>query len=461
MVIANVIRQPNYINKRNGRFLLIWRDVPHWMVVDEEVVTFLRMLDGTKSFKEIITILCDTFESSYEKKYQEANNLLRILKKAGLVKNEEKKNTLAPISPVIENITINITNRCNFRCTHCFVSDSDRRKDLLDLEHFKQFLKEANDHLASNLNFAILGGEPLLQKEKTLEIARIGKEKKIEVIVSTNGSLVDDDFAKKAKKAGLVVQISMEGATSDINDSIRGNGSFIKAKRGVECLVSHRVYTILSMVVQKLNYHQINDFYNLGRNLRVNEIRFIQLKRMGRAREGDLEPVSNIELLNAINILKKNNPGAKKYLKRDYHTIMKTICSISNRRAYCGTGLKTLLIDSDGEVFPCPNHNLPEFACGNIKDKSFQEIWLKSPILNKVRNTYHIDKINSECPSCSVKYWCMGGCRGETYENTSNMRSKAVGCEDIRNTIIETFWMLSENKVFPIRSKNNRRTEFF
>ena len=383
------------------------------------------------------------------------------MKKTGLIYEKAEINSLATISPIIENITFNITNRCNFHCTHCFISDSGKKEDSLDLTYFKEFLQEAKSYLGANLNFVILGGEPLLQKEKTLEIAAIGKEKNVEVIVSTNGSLIDDDFAIKAKKTGLVVQVSLEGASVEINDAIRGNGSFLKAISGIECLINHNVYSILSMVVQKSNYTEIESFFNFGRDLGVNEIRYIQLKRMGRAREGNLEPIPNIELLTSLRDLHKKYPEARKYLKRDYFTIMKNICSFSTKRAYCGTGLKTLLIDSDGEVFPCPNHNLPEFACGNIQEKSFKEIWLDSPLLKKIRNIYHIDKINSDCPRCAVKYWCMGGCRGETYENSRNMGSKGVGCDDIYNTIIETFWILSKNQRPHPKSKIRRKTEFF
>jgi radical SAM protein with 4Fe4S-binding SPASM domain len=135
---------------------------------------------------------------------------------------------------------------------------------------------------------------------------------------------------------------------------------------------------------------------------------------------------------------------------------MKYICARSNKRPFCGTGLKTILIDSDGEVYPCPNHAKPEFSCGNISEMRFEEIMLDSPVIRKIRKLYHIDSINDECPECPVKYWCLGGCRGETYENTGILTAQGTGCEEMRKAIIETFWILADGE-----SVEETKTEYF
>lgn len=129
---------------------------------------------------------------------------------------------------------------------------------------------------------------------------------------------------------------------------------------------------------------------------------------------------------------------------RDYFTVLRSVCSLSNRRQYCGTGLKTILVDADGEVYPCPNHQFPEFRCGNISNSSFKEIWLGSPLLKRVRSTYDLERINDECAMCPFRHWCMGGCRGETYENTGDMTAVSIRCEDMRASIIEMMWVMGD-----------------
>ncbi|MFX0115857.1 MAG: radical SAM protein [Candidatus Hodarchaeota archaeon] len=427
------------------------------MVVDRETLEFIHLSDGTKSFRQIVKLLAREKDTSARLLLRNTRLVLKELKKAHLVGQRQIVPSLALVDPILENITLNATRKCNLKCIHCFLDDSISVPESLSISNLKRFLKEGQQYLSPNLNFVILGGEPLLNKAKTLEIAELGKNRRCEVIVSTNGILVDSAFARKASEMDLVVQVSMEGSIPELNDEIRGANSFSKAKKGVKLLVEHNVYTILCQVVQKANFHDIESFYNFAVALGVNEVRFIPLKLMGRARSLEFGPVAQKDLLHAIHRILMRYPEAKNYLKRDFLAIMRTICARSNKRAYCGTGLKTILIDADGEVYPCPNHAVQEFRCGNISETNFRDIWLKAPILRRIREAYHIDTINQECPICPVKYWCMGGCRGETYENTGTLNSKATNCEDIKRAIIEMFWILSTGE-FRLLSE---RTEFF
>ena len=48
----------------------------------------------------------------------------------------------------------------------------------------------------------------------------------------------------------------------------------------------------------------------------------------------------------------------------------------------CGTGRRTCLISPYGDLFPCGVHPIP---AGNLREKSFQEIWTGSPLLRDLR----------------------------------------------------------------------------
>ncbi|TKJ22610.1 MAG: hypothetical protein CEE42_12670 [Promethearchaeota archaeon Loki_b31] len=460
MILAKThkIKQPDFVEERDTRYLLIWREQPHWMVVDEEAYNLIKLIDGSRTLKDIIKQLYST--ELQDKKFQEINSFIFNIKKKGLLIAHNKANLESSIDvskPILENLTINLTSQCNLRCIHCYL-DSYKNSESLRIPEFKNFVLESlnNKFLSKKANFAILGGEPLLAKEKVIKIAEIGKNLGLEVIVSTNGLLIDPAFAKEAKKSDLVVQVSLDGSCEEINSILRGKGNFEKSINGIRYLIKEGVYTIISMVVHEDNYHDIEDFFYLGLSFGANEVRYIPLKIMGKAKF-NLKPIEKKSLLLAIDKLIRKEKRAKDYLKRDYYSIMKATCAYSNKVLYCGTGLKTILIDSDGSVYPCPNHCLPEFKIGNIYAQSFNYIWLNNPILNKIRTTYDISKLNNKCSNCTVKFWCSGGCRGEAYENTRNLRSPAVGCEDIRKSIIETFWILSrEHKIYP-----SERREYF
>ena len=130
----------------------------------------------------------------------EVNQLIDILNKAGLIILGDDEITPARVNPILENITINVTRRCNLRCLHCFVPEIDQIIESLSIQDVKRFIEEGGNFISPNLNFAVLGGEPLLAKERTLQVGQLGKTLNAEVVVSTNGLLIDTAFAEKAQE---------------------------------------------------------------------------------------------------------------------------------------------------------------------------------------------------------------------------------------------------------------------
>ncbi len=109
---------------------------------------------------------------------------------------------------------LDITNRCNLHCTHCYWWRQERRQDLPDKEMI-QFMK----HLRAK-GFRViylLGGEPLLRENMCWEAGRIFDFVKI----FTNGTLGYPDVNK------ALYSLSIDGP-EDIHDRLRGKGIFKK-----------------------------------------------------------------------------------------------------------------------------------------------------------------------------------------------------------------------------------------
>ncbi|MBP8617894.1 MAG: hypothetical protein KBI15_01515 [Candidatus Pacebacteria bacterium] len=56
--------------------------------------------------------------------------------------------------------------------------------------------------------------------------------------------------------------------------------------------------------------------------------------------------------------------------------------------------------------------------------------------------------MNSICAKCDIRYFCSGGCRGENYHITKELRSPHFNCKEIRRTIFKIMWMLTEEPTF-------------
>lgn len=434
-------RRADYEEQRDGNHLLVWRDLPCWMIVDHELHSLLAALDGRRHADDLIA----SRPSSQRKQTVQA---LRRLHAMGIVSDGQDAPSPGGAVPEsgVANVSINVTARCNLRCRFCYNLDllDVRPADELTAEEITDFLDSVKPHLTRDCSLALLGGEPLLVADKTLALARYGRKNRWQTIVSTNGHCVTDDFARDARRAGLQVQVSLDGATADLHDPVRGPGAFERTLSGVRQLVDRRVFTILSLVCHRENLHCLPEFYALARALGVNEARFIPLKRLGGACKAGLEPVDPKDLVLSAASLFREHPEFRALLGRDALSILAATCAHSIRQPSCGTGLRTFLLDANGDIYPCLNTHVPGLRVVNIRDPGFDfaRLWAESPILNCVRQETSLENPRNKCYNCVVKYWCLGYCRGETLQATGSLANRAVDCGRQREAILEVFWLL-------------------
>jgi radical SAM protein with 4Fe4S-binding SPASM domain len=176
---------------------------------------------------------------------------------------------------------------------------------------------------------------------------------------------------------------------------------------------------------------------------------------MGGQRDGALRPVPLRKLVLRAREILEREPGYLALLGRDAFSILGTVSRMSYRRRSCGTGLQTVLLDADGSLYPCLNCNMPEFRLGSVREPGFDfgRFWESAPKLLEHRRVTCIANTNEKCRACAVRYWCLGGCKGETYVNTGALNNPAVDCADQRAALLEMLWVLAERPEL-VRSGN-------
>jgi radical SAM protein with 4Fe4S-binding SPASM domain len=295
--------------------------------------------------------------------------------------------------------------------------------------------------IAPGALLALLGGEPLLEREKTLALAAWARRRGLSPLLSTNGLLVDRVFAEEAARLGLDCQVSVDGACAQTHEQMRGAGTFAPALEGVRLLVEAGAPTLISMVVHAGNAPEVPDFLRLGRSLGVRAARFIPLKRVGDGR-GHAAP-DLPALIRQVAHTVAAEPDLAGLLGRDYCSILARTCQACSPRASCGTGSQTFLLDADGTVYPCPNLARPELAVGSITREPLRRIWRTAPIMLETRRRVRSVLAGGACGRCEVHHWCLGGCRGEVYAETGKLEARSVTCEMNRAAILETMWTVA------------------
>lgn len=140
---------------------------------------------------------------------------------------------------------------CNLECSHCFISCSPRNDSFgyLTLETVERTLAEAEPWGVKEYYFT--GGEPFLNREMVPIIETTIKHGPVTVL--TNGTVLKREWlerlqaAENASTYGLEFRVSIDGPTAEMNDPIRGAGTYKRAVKGVGMLVEFGFLPIITM----------------------------------------------------------------------------------------------------------------------------------------------------------------------------------------------------------------------
>jgi mycofactocin radical SAM maturase len=267
------------------------------------------------------------------------------------------------------------------------------------------------------INFG--GGEPLL-KSFFIPLLDYIHTKGMVTCISTNGTVLNDEAVACFAGNPLVnIQVSLDGATPEVNDEIRGKGTFHQIVNGIERLAKRDVTLSINTVVTSTNFEQLGQLKELassfGASLRVSRFR-----PSGRGR-GVWESLrlSSAQLRKLSDWL-SNNPSI---LTGD------SFFSISGdgRRQLgldmCGACKMTCCIDPSGFVYPCAFLQEKEFRAGNLSQTPFKEIWDSSPVFQYFRKLEPLS-----CRKCSRFKMCRGGCPAVAYFVQNDLNSPDPEC---------------------------------
>ena len=152
-----------------------------------------------------------------------------------------------------------ITSKCNLRCSHCYLTDYTQEPDHTQAMQIAEYLLSKKVY-----EVVFLGGEPLLRKD-FCEIVQKLSSHNIRCTLSTNGTVIDFNYATKLKACGIEnCQVSFEGITAKSNDYIRGEGSFKKAIDGVKYLLLSQIRVTIGLTLTSSNYEDIDQMVNFS-----------------------------------------------------------------------------------------------------------------------------------------------------------------------------------------------------
>jgi mycofactocin radical SAM maturase len=315
------------------------------------------------------------------------------------------------------NVTWEITTRCNLSCVHCLSNSGEAQKDELSSEECRRLVDQLTALKVFQVNIG--GGEPFIRKD-FLDLLQYCHEKALVTCVSTNGMLIDNELAGRlAKMKMLYLQLSLDGATAEINDPIRGEGTHARILQAAECLKRNQVPFSFNMVLTRQNYHQLDTVRDLAAGFGA-ELRVSRFRPSGRGKDSRsyLSPDSHqLETFAAW---------------LEDHDLVRTgdsfFCLTSEKRRrkgldMCGAAKMTCCISPSGEVYPCAFLQEDLFSAGNVRDQSFQLMWKQAPVFSELRNLSV-----ASCKTCLRFESCRGGCPAMAYHTYQSISMPDPEC---------------------------------
>lgn len=342
---------------------------------------------------------------------------------SGSIVETENDHLLATGVPPLKNVTFGITNRCNLRCKHCLAGSTLGRKDEFPLEKISELAEEMKKLGCQSLS--LFGGEPLV-RDDFFDIVSIMRFHKIHVKVNTNATLVDEAFAREAKKAGIMLfTVSLDGSASNVQDPIRGRGSFEKNLHGIQHLVEagHQIY--LSCTVTQFNFRDIVSIADLAKELNVFKIRFNDVHYGGNAEHYSMDirmtPAQKYEALANVKAAQEKWGNFVIGSVTDQYNIIHG-SSIDDIQTFpivinpCGASMGSACIRPEGGVTPC--EILWDAVCGNVWEQSLTEIYSFAPEMLEFRRPLIISERDiPDCVGCRYLKACYQGHRCSPYYN--------------------------------------------
>lgn len=320
-----------------------------------------------------------------------------------------------------------ITERCNRACKHCYQDGRPGAElPLTDLLAIVDQMEDALGKWGLRGTISLTGGEPFLRKDDLHALMdRIDRSQSlVHYDVLTNGSLISQDEATALSSHPRLrrVQVSLEGAAPEINDAIRGPGSFESTISAIRRLRNAGIEVSVMTTLSRANMNEIPALVNLASQEGVASLAMERLIPEGRGAGFSDQILSREELRELYEKLyhiATDHPPVCLLLYRPLFAILAP--DDPRVGALCSAGNNALTIMPDGTVYPC--RRLP-ISIGNVLEDGFFRIWYGSKVLWRIRNP---DNLGAKCRECHILTRCRG-CRAMAYFTTGDYMAEDPQC---------------------------------
>ncbi len=297
------------------------------------------------------------------------------------------RKTLAP-SYVPEDISLEATNNCNFRCKFCPQSDPEHRTLVprIDLEpgNAEIILKRLREGgVSTDTLHWTLDGEPFMNKKFHILCEIAIKHGFTNMVFATNGLLLTEERLAQLPSGGRTKYTFSVDYCSDKTyfETVRGrSGSWQAIYDNIQNSLGSAAHSHIFFKVSDITSYKTGD-------QAIHSAEFAKLKGLFEAAGDRIE-----------------------FLGKTFHNsagLTQVLVSNSQEKRYftCPYPWTSLVIASDGNVVACCRDLRRQTVLGNILDRPLQDIWRGAAFQELRKNLAHRTPWKSKaCDGCDMPY---------------------------------------------------------
>ncbi len=330
-----------------------------------------------------------------------------------------------------------VTRSCNLACIHCRAAAQDHPyENELTTRECCRFMDQVAE--VARPIMILTGGEPLLRPD-IFDIAAYGNDKGFRMTMAVNGTLLTRDLARRMIESGIQrISVSLDGSTAASHDAFRQvEGAFDGALRGLGHARDEGLEFQINTTITRHNLHEVPAIQELAVSLGAVAHHIFLLVPTGRGKDLAEQAITAAQYEETLHWFYERKDQVPLQLKATcaphYYRILRQRAHAEGRKVDFNTfgldavtrgclgGTAFCFVSHVGQVQPC---GYLELDCGNIREKTFGEIWENSPVFRNLRD---YGKFEGKCGKCEYVRVC-GGCRARAYESTGNYLAEEPLC---------------------------------
>lgn len=341
----------------------------------------------------------------------------------------------------------NSTRTCNLKCRHCYMSsDAKKYQNELTTAEAKQFIDDLADFNVPVLLFS--GGEPLIRPD-FFELADYAAKKGVRPTLSTNGTLITPEVARKIKDISVgYVGISLDGLR-EVNDKFRGKaGAFEAAMNGIKNCVAVDQRVGLRFTINHHNIQELENIFDFIEEENINRVCFYHLVYSGRGNQMMDEDVTAEESRRAMDIIiRRTRDFEERGLKKEILTVdnhcdgvYMYLKALQEGKDELAQQIKKYIAMNGGnrsgmafaEVDPLgyvhPDQFTQHHTFGNVRERKFGDIWqdTTNPIMAGLKDRKPL--LKGRCSKCKFLDNCNGNFRTRAEARTGDFWESDPSC---------------------------------